>query len=87
MSTVLSESMRRSGLLFGSQADQVMANTETIQLTQPDLEQRPGNPLPAIDSPVMQTVVHANEAECVRHIGDNENLDVDDLDYQQDDQQ
>ena len=45
MSTVLSESMKRSGLLFGSQMEQGMANTETIQLAQPELEQRPKNTL------------------------------------------
>lgn len=63
MSTVLSESMRRSGLLFGSQMEQNIANTETIQLAEPDLEQRPENAIPNTDSPVIQTVVHDSNGD------------------------
>ena len=82
MSTVLSESMRRSGLLFGSQMEQNMANTETIQLAEPDLEQRPENAIPNTGSPVVQTVVHEGSGENAQHIPDDENIDINNLDYQ-----
>ena len=87
MSTVLTESMRRSGLLFGSQMEHNAVNVETIQLAQPDLEQRPEISLPNGDSPVAPADVSAHEEANVQHIQEDESININDLDYQEDNQQ